>query len=92
MIQLQFADKCVTYETFINDLAQALAPKVSELLENPGDIISQRQAYKLFGKGNVTRWLRSQDLSPVSKRPGKVEYRISDLRLLQQRTQDYFKR
>lgn len=90
MFQLLFPDKCVTYETFINDLATALVPKVMQYMENPSDTISQRQAYKLFGKGNVMRWLRSQELNPVSKRPGKVEYRISDLRLLQQRKQDYF--
>ena len=90
MIQLFFPDKCVTYETFINDLATAIVPKVMEYMENPSNIISQRQAYKLFGKGNVMRWLNSQVLEPVSKRPGKVEYRISDLRLLQQRKQDYF--
>lgn len=90
MIQLLFPDKCVTYETFINDLATAIVPKVMEYMENPSDIISQRKAYQLFGKGNVMRWLRSQDLVPVSKRPGKVEYRISDLRSLQQRKQDYF--
>ena len=90
MLQLMFADKCVTYETFINDLATALAPKLKELEENPSDIISQSKAFKLFGQGNVLRWRQKGMLKPVSKRPGKIEYRISDLRLLQQRPQDYF--
>lgn len=90
MIQLTFPDRCVTYHTFINDLATALAPKLMAAMENPSDIISQRQAFKLFGKGNVLRWREKLLLEPVSKRPGKIEYRISDLRILQQRKQDYF--
>ncbi len=90
MLQLMFADKCVTYETFINDLATALAPKLKELEENPSDIISQNKAFKLFGQGNVLRWRQKGMLKPVSKRPGKIEYRLSELRLLQQRPQDYF--
>lgn len=90
MLQLMFADKCVTYETFINDLANALAPKLKELEENPSDIISQNKAFKMFGQGNILRWRRQGQLKPVSKRPGKIEYRLSELRLLQQRPQDYF--
>ena len=90
MLQLMFADKCVTYETFINDLANALAPKLKELEENPSDIISQNKAFKMFGQGNILRWRRQGLLKPVSKRPGKIEYRLSELRLLQQRPQDYF--
>ena len=90
MLQLMFADKCVTYETFINDLATALAPKLKELEENPSDIISQNKAFKLFGQGNVLRWRQKGMLKPVSKRPGKIEYRLSERRLLQQRPQDYF--
>lgn len=46
MIQLAFPDKCVTYDTFINDLATALVPKLMEAMEKPSDIISQRQAFK----------------------------------------------
>ena len=79
MLQLMFADKCVTYETFINDLATALAPKLKELEENPSDIISQNKAFKLFGQGNVLRWRQKGMLKPVSKRPGKIEYRLSEL-------------
>ena len=90
MIQLAFPDKCVTFDTFINILATALAPKLKELLENPSDIISHNQAFKIFGQGNIRRWREKGLLEPVSKRPGKIEYRLSDLRILQQRKQDYF--
>lgn len=90
MLQLVFPDKCVSYSTFINDLATALVPKMMAAMENPSDIISQNKAFKLFGQGNIRRWRQKGLVDPVSKRPGKVEYRLSDLRLLQQRKQDYF--
>lgn len=90
MLQLVFPDKCVSYNTFLNDLATVLVPKIKEALQESSDVVSQNAAYRQFGKGNVTRWLKQRRLEPVSKRPGKIEYRISDLRLLQQRKQDYF--
>ncbi len=80
----------MTYENFLKDLAQVLAPMLKECMEDPSGIVSQRLAYKKFGEGNVKRWRRQQLLEPVSKRPGKIEYRIADLRMLQQRQQDYF--
>ena len=86
-----FSDKCVTYDTFIDDLTTALVPKLLKAMENPSDIISQNKAFKIFGQGNIRRWRQKGLVEPVSKRPGKIEYRISDLRLLQQRKQDYFK-
>ena len=89
VIHMEFPDKTVTYETFINDLATVLAPKLKELMNNPSDVISQREAYRRFGKCNVMRWVRTMKLVPFSKRPGKVEYRVSDLLVLQQRKQDY---
>ena len=90
MIQLTFPDRCVTYSTFINDLATALVPKLMEAMENPSDLISQNKAFKIFGQGNIRRWREKGLLEPVSKRPGKIECRLSDLRILQQRKQDYF--
>lgn len=89
MLQIAFSDRCVTYDTFINDLTTALVPKLLEAMENPSDIISQRRAFKIFGEGNIRRWLRQGRLKPFSKRPGKIEYKLSSLRILQQRTQDY---
>ena len=44
---------------------------------------------KLFGRRNVDRW-RRQGKVVCYKRPGKVEYKTADLRMLQKTTQDYF--
>lgn len=87
---IQFADKCVPYEVFVKDLAREIVALQTDTLRMPSDIISQRKAYKLFGTGNVRRWVKEEKLVPVSKRPGKIEYRVFDLKRLQERQQDYF--
>lgn len=87
MIQIQFPDRVVSYDTFINDLASRV---VEQLKRNEPETISQRKAYSIFGRGNVDRWRRQGRIEPC-KRPGKVEYRTMELRRLQARTQDYFK-
>ena len=89
MMEFNFPDKCVSYDTFIDDLSTALVPKLVDALSHPGGMISQNEAYRLFGKANVNRWLRQQRLFPVAKRPGKIEYRYTDLQVCQQRVQDY---
>lgn len=85
---LNFADKSVSYATFIEDLSARLAKRIREDGRDP-EYISQRMAYRLFGRSNVDRWRRQGKVSPC-KRPGKVEYRTADLRLLQRTQQDYF--
>jgi hypothetical protein len=52
------------------------------------EYISQRKAFKTFGRVNVERWRREGKITPY-KRPGKLEYRTADLRLLQRQSQDY---
>lgn len=88
-LQLQFQDRCVTYDQFINDLAAVMVPRLKEAMKEQGDTISQRKAYRQYGEGNVRRWLK-KGLLTVRKRPGKVEYLVSELQLQQQREQDYF--
>lgn len=76
-----FENKNVSYETFLNDLASFLAPK---------EFYSQRESMKVFGVGNVRRWLKEGKLKQFSKRKGKIEYKVSDLQELHRREQDYF--
>lgn len=87
MMQLQFSDKMVPYTTFVNDVAARLADMIAESRADP-EVISQREAYRIFGRGNVDRWRRQGRISPC-KRPGKVEYLTRELRLLQRTQQDY---
>lgn len=88
-ILMEFSDKTVPYSIFINDLAREIVAQTTEALREPNDIISQNKAFKLFGAGNVRRWVKGGELIPISKRPGKIEYSIFDLKRLQERQQDY---
>lgn len=87
---IQFADKMVPYDVFVKDLAREMLVQMTEAQRNPSGIISQNQAFKYYGAGNVRRWVSKGMIVPLSKRPGKVEYRVSDLDKLQQKLQDYF--
>lgn len=84
---LQFADKSVKYSTFVDDVAARVVALLKKDNNDP-DYISQRKAFEIFGRRNVERWRRLGRVKP-SKRPGKVEYKTSDLRLLQRTEQDY---
>lgn len=88
MLTLDFSDKSVTYDTFIRDVAASVVRMLSDQRNDP-EMVSQRQAYAMFGRGNVDRWRREGKIEPC-KRPGKVEYKMSELRALQNKKQDYF--
>ncbi len=86
MLQIQFSDRMVSYETFINDVASRVVDAINR---NDPEVVSQREAYRRFGRGNVDRWRRQGKIEPFV-RPGKVEYQTSILRRLQSNKQDYF--
>lgn len=88
MASFQFMDHLISYDTFINDLSARIV-RLLKSDNNDPEFISQRKAYELFGRRNVERW-KQQGKVVYYKRPGKVEYRTADLRLLQRTTQDYF--
>lgn len=84
---IQFPDKSVTYSTFLDDIVSRVVALLKKDANDP-EYISQRKAFEIFGRRNVERWRRLGRVKP-SKRPGKVEYKTSDLRLLQRTEQDY---
>lgn len=84
---LQFADKMVSYDTFMNDLASRIVTEVEKRRTEP-EYVSKRKAYETFGRANVDRWI-SQERLTVRKRPGKVELLSAELRRCQAIEQDY---
>ena len=84
---LQFTDKSVPYRVFVDDVAARVVALLKKDQSDP-EFVSQRRAYDIFGRRNVERWRRQGKVNPC-KRPGKVEYRTADLRLLQRTQQDY---
>lgn len=87
---IQFPDKCVSYSTFLDDVAARIARIMKATNQDP-EFISQRKAFTMFGRRNVERWRRNRKVTP-HVRPGRIEYCTADLRLLQQTEQDYFDR
>lgn len=88
MTLLQFLDRLIPYDTFLDDLAARIVKLLKSDHDDP-EFVSQRKAYQMFGRRNVERWRRQGKIVPC-KRPGKVEYRTSELRFLQRTVQDYF--
>lgn len=88
MLTLDFSDKSVTYATFIRDVASEVVRQLKEQRNDP-ETVSQRKAYAMFGRGNVDRWRKQGKIHPY-KRPGKVEYFVTELREAQRTQQDYF--
>ena len=85
---LYFPDKCVSYQTFVHDVAAQVAFFMKADRDDP-ERISQNKAFSMFGRGNVERW-RDKGRLTVCKRPGKVEYLTAELRYCQRTQQDYF--
>ena len=84
---LEFPDKCVSYSTFLNDVAAKIVRLLKDDRNDP-EYISQRKAFEMFGRRNVERWRRLKRITPI-RRPGKLEYLMADLRLQQRTQQDY---
>lgn len=89
-MSIQFQDKLVSYDTFLEDLATRICSKLQQAKTDP-DVVSQRKAYTIFGRANVDRWRRQGRVTPC-KRIGKVEYKMVELRACQQTKQDYLLR
>ena len=86
---LEFSDHAIPYDTFLKDVASSVVKMLKEENDDP-EFVSHRKACSMFGRRNVERW-RKQGLIESSKRPGRLEYRTSELRYLQRQKQDYFK-
>ena len=71
MVQLVFSDKVVSYDTFMNDLAARLASFLQQDRNEP-EMISQRKAYSMFGRGNVDRWRKKGLIHPYKTWQGRI--------------------
>lgn len=88
MGSIQFIDHLVPYNQFLEDVASLVVKKLKLSSQDP-EFVSQNKAFQMFGRKNVERWRKEGKVEPA-KRPGKLEYRTSDLRYLQSKLQDYF--
>lgn len=73
-----FADKSVTYNCFVEELATRIAVKMRQL--DKGNMeVSKNKAYKIFGRSDVERWIRTGQLKPSRISPGKIRFQLVDL-------------
>ena len=85
---LQFADITVTFEQFVDLLATKVALRIHQVEKGQLEI-SQAQAYRLFGRADVDRWIKNGKLQPSRISPGKKRYRLVDLQELATFQQNY---
>lgn len=76
----------ITYSQFVQDVATAILSAMQE-----PEYISQNEAFRRYGRRNVERWRASGDIIPITSK-GKREYKLSELKKLKARTQDYLYR
>ena len=86
--ECQFLDTTVTSDQFITDLATKIALKMHQVEKGQLEI-SQAQAYKMFGRADVERWVKNGKIEPVRISPGKKRYRLIDLQKLADVQQNY---
>ena len=87
-IEMIFADKSVTYDYFTSDLATKIALKMYQIEKGKLEI-SQSQAFKMFGRADVERWIKSGKLQPSRISPGKKRFKLVDLQKLANIQQNY---
>ena len=85
---LEFINKSVTFEQFVDVLATKVALRVHQIEKGQLEI-SQAQAYKLFGRADVERWVKSGKIEPVRISPGKKRFKLVDLQMLANVQQNY---
>lgn len=86
--EIQFIDKTVTFEQFVDALATKVALRIHQVEKGQLEI-SQAQAFKFFGRADVERWVKNGKLVPSRISPGKKRYKLVDLQKLASIQQNY---
>ena len=73
---------------FVNELATRIALKIHQVEKGQLEI-SQAKAFKMYGRADVERWVKSGKLQPSRISPGKKRYRLIDLQKLADIQQNY---
>lgn len=86
--EMHFLDMNVTFGQFVDSLATKVALRIHQVEKGQLEI-SQAQAYRMFGRADVDRWVKNGKLKPVRISPGKKRYRLVDLQDLATIQQNY---
>ena len=86
-----FCAVCFAIIGYVSGYRLFLRASLKELREHDEpEYICQNEAFRRFGRSNVTRWRDTGKIEPC-KRTQKLEYKVSELRRLQDTKQDYFR-
>ena len=80
-VKLQIPDTNATYEQFVEELATKVALKIHQIEKGQLEV-SQAKAFKMYGRADVERWVRTGKLRPCRISPGKKRYKLVDLQRL----------
>lgn len=75
---IRFQNIDIPYERLIDDIARRVSYYMTSN-QTPPPILSQRQAYRYFGRANVQKWIQSGKLLPISRTKGKISYKTADI-------------
>ena len=91
-VQIEFADKMVSFETFLSAIRNVVKEEVSNAV-GKRPFITQAKAYATFGRRNVERWVKEGKVKVFGRgKDGKVaryEYKLSELEACADKVQDY---
>ena len=62
--EMHFLDMNVTFGQFVDSLATKVALRIHQVEKGQLEI-SQAQAYRMFGRADVDRWVKNGKLKPV---------------------------
>lgn len=86
--EITFMDKTVTFDLFVNELATKIALRIHQVEKGQLEV-SQAQAFKMFGRADVERWIKNGKLKPCRVSPGKKRFKLIDLQRLANMQQNY---
>lgn len=91
-VQIQFADKMVSLDTFLSAIRNVVQEEISKAV-GKRQFITQAKAFDTFGRRNVERWVKEGKVKVFGRgKNGKItryEYRLSELEACACQVQDY---
>ena len=91
-VQIQFADKMVSFDTFLSALRNVVKEEISKAV-GKRPFITKAKAFDAFGRRNVERWVKEGKVKVYGRgKNGKItryEYRVSELEACAFKVQDY---
>lgn len=91
-VQIQFADKMVSFDTFLSAIRNVVQEEISKAV-GKRPFITQAKAFDTFGRRNVERWVKEGKVKVFGRgKNGKItryEYRLSELEACACKFQDY---